>query len=148
RKVVECTDGVPLFVEEFVRTMVAAPSESNANRALTPMVPESLQDLLMARLDLMGAGKEVAQVAAVIGRAFTRELLQEIRGWEGPPLQHELDTLCRSAVLRPPAEDTNGEYLFQHALLRDAAYLSLLLSRRQQLHASVAGAMTRLYPRL
>jgi len=147
-EVVARTDGVPLFIEEFVRAMVVPGEAPSVDAAHVPLVPESLQDSLMARLDRMGAGKDVAQVASVIGRGFTEELLAAVLPLGEERLREELGALCDSSVLVPPHEDSHGEYLFQHALLRDAAYVSLLRSRRRELHAGVAAALTRLYPRL
>jgi len=148
-EVVAKTDGVPLFIEEFVRTMTG-PMQPDQRVTLTnqPLVPESLQDSLMARLDRLGTGKDVAQVASVIGRRFPQNLVAELLPLGPRELHDALGALCDAAVLRRVSKDEQEEYLFHHALLRDAAYLTLLHSRRRELHSRVAEAMARLYPEL
>jgi class 3 adenylate cyclase/tetratricopeptide (TPR) repeat protein len=135
-QIIDRTDGVPLFIEEVAKTLAASVAE----------VPATLQDSLMARLDQLGSAKEVAQVAAVIGREFSRELLAVISQLDERELSEALDRLTSSAVLfgrgRPPWRS----FTFKHALMEDAAYASLLRSRRQELHARLAGALERLYP--
>lgn len=154
------TDGVPLFVEELTRSVL----ESGLLRdegdrwaldgPLPPFaIPTTLQDSLMARLDRLAPVKEVAQVAAVIGREFRQGLLAAVVARGGDELCHALDRLVAAGlVLRRgegatcDAAEPSATYAFKHALVRDAAYQSLLRGRRKQLHARVAQVLEDRFP--
>ncbi|MBN9519423.1 protein kinase [bacterium] len=131
------TDGVPLFVEEFTRTLLEADGGAVAAHA----IPASLQDLLLARLDRLAADREVVQLAAVFGREFSFDVLRAAAGREEPALRAELGKLVAAEVLFRKGRAADGRYLFKHALIRDAAYQSLLKSRRQQFHARIADTL-------
>lgn len=135
-QVVERTDGVPLFIEEVTKTLAASVSQ----------VPATLQDSLMARLDQLGAAKELAQTAAVIGREFSRDLLAAVSSLDEPELNEALDKLTASAVVFGRGEPPWTAFTFKHALMEDAAYASLLRSKRLELHSRVADALERNYP--
>src|SRR5262249_51655182 len=99
-QVVAKTDGIPLFVEELVKTVLEAGLvQEEAGRyvltgPLPPLaIPASLQDALMARLDRLGAAKEVAQLGAVLGREFAYEVLRAIAPPDEVTLQHGLAQL-------------------------------------------------------
>jgi class 3 adenylate cyclase/tetratricopeptide (TPR) repeat protein len=127
-------DGVPLYIEE----MTAAIIETGAG---ADTVPASLQDSLMARLDRLGNAKEVAQVAAVIGREFELELLAAVVG-PGAPLNDAVDRLVAAELVfrRGP------RLTFKHALVQDVAYQSLLRSRRAELHGRIAEVFLGRFP--
>jgi class 3 adenylate cyclase/tetratricopeptide (TPR) repeat protein len=139
--IVSLADGVPLFIEECTKALESAPA---ANRSETP-IPLTLQDSLAARLDRLGVAKQVAQCAAVIGREFPRDLLGSLSGLDTSELTQALHRLLSSAVLhlRDPSEPES--YVFKHALVQEAAYGSLLRSRRQELHARVAQLLEESY---
>jgi class 3 adenylate cyclase/predicted ATPase len=132
-RVSERTGGVPLFVEEVTRLLLERGEEGGAH-----VIPPTLQQSLAARLDRLGEAREVAQVGAVLGRDFTYALLRVVGGADDPALQSALNRLADADLL--VAEDTGPEanYRFKHALIQDAAYDSLLKSRRQALHRSAA----------
>lgn len=136
RQVVDRTDGVPLFIEEVSKSLASSATE----------IPTTLQDSLMARLDQLGAAKEVAQTAAVIGREFPRELLAAISMLDDRELSDALDKLTSSAVLFGRGRPPWTAFTFKHALVEDAAYSSLLRGKRQELHCRVAEALERSYP--
>src|SRR5439155_22856640 len=104
--------------------------------------PASLHETMMARLDRQGpAVKEVAQAAACIGREFSRDLLAKICDMPFERMREGLARLETAQLVfcrRTPRED---QYVFKHALLRDAAYESLLKSKRQAIHARIVGAL-------
>jgi predicted ATPase len=101
-------------------------------------VPETLQSSLLARLARLGREiKEIAQLAAVIGREFGVALLSAVCGKPTDELVAALSQLAEGHILRP-AGTGPGTYVFRHALIQDAAYQSLLLSRRRLLHAKIA----------
>jgi class 3 adenylate cyclase/tetratricopeptide (TPR) repeat protein/ribosomal protein L40E len=129
---VERTGGVPLFIEEL--TLAVLEGGDTANRE----IPATLHDSLMARLDRLGAAKEVAQVGAVIGREFSYDLLHAVHPIDEADLQKALRNLADAELLfvRGIAPDAN--YQFKHALIRDAAYEALLKTRRRELHRRIA----------
>ena len=147
------TDGVPLFVEELTKTVL----ESGLLRdvgdhfelagPLAPLaIPASLQDSLMARLDRLAPVKEVAQIGAVIGREFSYELLAAVADRAEEELCAALDRLVSSELIFRRGTPPEAIYSFKHALVQDAAYQSLLKSRRQQLHARIARVLEERFP--
>jgi len=128
--VVERTSGVPLFVEELTRAVLA----SSDARPGAHAIPETLHDSLMARLDRLGAAKEVAQLAAVIGTEFSYELLQLISEIPEGELRTALIKLTDAELIYARGFPPEATYQFKHALIRDTAYDALLKSRRRELH--------------
>lgn len=144
-QIVARTDGVPLFVEELTKAVM----ESGLLRAvgnhfeligkLPPMaIPATLHDSLMARLDHLAPAKEIAQIGAVIGRNFSHDLLAAVAPHDEGKLQDALVQLCRSELIYCRGAPPEATYSFKHALVQDAAYSSLLRTRRQQMHARIA----------
>jgi class 3 adenylate cyclase/tetratricopeptide (TPR) repeat protein len=127
------TDGVPLFVEELTRSVMESAGEGS--------VPATLKDSLMARLDRLGGAREVAQIAAVIGRQFTFALLEAVAGKDNDELDDMLAKLVAAGIVFPEERGLERSFIFKHALVRDAAYESLLLMRRREWHARVAHAL-------
>jgi predicted ATPase len=108
-------------------------------RSLPPLaIPTTLQASLTARLDRLSPVREVAQIGAVVGREFHYELLRAVAGLPSQKLDEALDQLVRSELIFCRGEIPHAIYTFKHALVRDAAYESLLKSRRQQLHGQIA----------
>jgi len=147
------TDGVPLFIEELTKTIlnsgwVCEQSDRYTLAGSLPSsaIPATLQDSLVARLDRLAAAKEVAQMGAVIGREFAAELLLSISGWTEPVLAVALQRLIDSGLVFRRGTPPVARYVFKHALIQDAAYQSLLNTRRQQLHARTAQVLEQRYP--
>ncbi len=144
-------DGVPLFLEEATRMALELGADRlDTDVAALEVVPTSLQDLLMARLDGLGDAKAVAQVAAVVGREFTLSLLAallESGGFatDAATVTERLATLVESGLVRSHG---GGRYAFKHALVRDAAYASLWTSHRLTLHARVVTLLKERWPEL
>ncbi len=124
---------MPLFVEELTKAVLEAGTERSS-------VPPTLQDLLMARLDRLGRG-DLAQVAAVLGREFTRPMLQVLSGAGNDELDRDLGRLVEAGLIFPRGQRGEERFSFKHALLQEAAYESLLKSRRQVLHEAVGRAL-------
>jgi class 3 adenylate cyclase len=144
-QIVAKTDGVPLFVEELTKTVLEAgfldekPDRYVLSGPLPPLaIPATLQDSLMARLDRLSPVKEVAQIGACIGREFPYELLAAVSPLRDNELQDALSQLTNSELIFRRGTPPEATYSFKHALVQDAAYESLLKSRRQQLHTSIA----------
>ena len=120
-------DGVPLFVEEMLKTLTLADAQSTA--VSTPAVPPTLEGLLTERLDRLPDLGDVIDVASVIGRDFDRELLEELAPLGAADLDPALALLTAQGVLRPVA-GTRSRFEFTHTLLQEAAYSRLLRRRR------------------
>jgi class 3 adenylate cyclase/predicted ATPase len=127
------TGGVPLFVEEVTRLLLER-GEQGGMQA----IPPTLQQSLMARLDRLGAAREVAQIGSVIGRDFSYSLLRALAAMKDGALQAALERLAEADILLVQGLPPESEYRFKHALIQDAAYENLLKSRRQVLHRAVA----------
>lgn len=142
------TEGVPLFVEELTKMIL----ESNLlvekadgyelSESLSPMsIPSTLQDSLLARLDHLGDVKELVQVGAVLGRDFSFEMLNAVLDSKGNNMEASLSQLIDTEIFYRQGLGQHAIYRFKHALIQDAAYESLLKSRRQQLHHQVASVL-------
>ena len=143
-EIVERTDGIPLFVEEMTKAVLEAESEGEARKTTAGVpspalaVPASLHASLMARLDRLGPAKEMAQIGAVIGREFSHALLAAVAHKDENALQSGLDALTSAGLLFRQGVPPSATYLFKHALVRDAAYGTLLREPRRALHARIA----------
>ncbi len=134
-QLVNRADGVPLFVEELTRLALEAGQLNELSpRDVPSSIPPALYGFLLARLDHLGAAKEVAQLAATIGREFDYALLRAISPLAETALQHALHRLLSAGLVYREGE----KFLFKHALIRDAAYHSLLKSKRQEYHQKIA----------
>ena len=99
-------------------------------------MPTTLQASLIARFDRLPAARQVAQIGAVIGREFAHSLLAAVAKVPEAQLTHGLDTLVASGLAFRRGMPPDADYTFKHALVRDAAYNTLLRGQRQELHAS------------
>ena len=152
-QIVAKTDGVPLFVEELTKAVLESGliRERDEHYELTgplpPLaIPSTLQDSLAARLDRLGSAREIAQLAATFGRDFSYDLLRAISSDADADLQKALATLVEAEVLYRRGLLSHARYFFKHALIRDAAYESLLKSKRQQIHSRVARVLEEQFP--
>jgi class 3 adenylate cyclase len=130
-EIVEHADGVPLFIEEFVRAI-------SAREAGADGIPITLRDSLMSALDTLGAGRTVALCASVFGRGFEYRQLQVLLGLHDAQLTPALAALVRAQVLVQTGAMPIASFEFRHVLLRDTAYHTLLKSERARWHRRVA----------
>jgi tetratricopeptide (TPR) repeat protein len=144
-QIVSKTDGVPLFVEELTKMVIESDLLEERNGRyeligpLPPLaIPSTLQDSLAARLDRLGSAREIAQLAATIGREFSYELLRAIAPANEVDLQKALSALVEADVLYRRGVAVQARYFFKHALIRETSYESLLKSKRQQVHSRIA----------
>ena len=135
----ERTGGVPLYVEEVTRLLLERGEQGGAQA-----IPPTLQQSLAARLDRLGTARETAQIGAVLGRGFSYALLQSVAGLDEGALQASLDRLAQADILFVEGDGPQANYRFKHALIQDAAYDSLLKSRRQALHAQAAETLSQI----
>jgi class 3 adenylate cyclase/tetratricopeptide (TPR) repeat protein len=142
-EIVARTDGVPLFLEELTKTVLESGLLADAQtHPLPPLaIPATLHDSLMARLDRLAPVKEVAQIGAAIGREFGYPLLAAVAPLPEPDLQQALQQLIDAELVFRRGTPPQATYSFKHALVQEAAYGSLLRSRRQQLHARIAALL-------
>jgi class 3 adenylate cyclase/tetratricopeptide (TPR) repeat protein len=149
------TDGVPLFVEELTKSILESGELKDAGdhyeyagsaRAVT--IPATLRDSLMARLDRFMPVKEIAQIGAAIGREFSYELIAAVAPMPPAQLDDALVQLSASGLAFRRGTPPDAIYTFKHALVQDAAYDSLLKSRRQELHAKIARMIEQRFPNI
>ena len=149
------TDGVPLFVEELTKSILESGGlretgdhyeYTGSARAVT--IPATLRDSLMARLDRFMPVKEIAQIGAAIGREFSYELIEAVAPMPQAQLDDTLAQLTASGLAFRRGTPPDAVYTFKHALVQDAAYDSLLKSRRQELHAKIARVIEQRFPNI
>jgi len=152
-QILDKTDGVPLFVEELTKAVLESELLQDVGDqyvAIGPLptfaVPATLLDSLTARLDRLGPAKEIAQIAAVIGREFSYPLLAAVVPLSANSLRAALARLVASELIFVSAGLPNETYTFQHAIVQDAAYAMLPRQKRQQLHGRVADALENSFP--
>lgn len=147
------TEGVPLFVEELTRMVLESGmllekenrfELAGAVNALS--IPSTLQDSLLARLDRLSPVKEIVQVGAVLGREFSFEIIQAVTQQNPDSLEQALHRLTDAELLYLKEQGEQTMYQFKHALIQDAAYESMLKSRRHQLHQQVAQVLEQQFP--
>jgi class 3 adenylate cyclase len=147
------TDGVPLFVEELTKSILESGELTEAGdhyeyggsaRAVT--IPVTLRDSLMARLDRFMPVKEIAQIGAAIGREFSYELIAAVAPMPQAQLDDSLLRLSESGLAFRRGTPPDAVYTFKHALVQDAAYDSLLKSRKQELHGKIARVIEQRFP--
>jgi class 3 adenylate cyclase len=152
RTLLERAAGTPLWLEELVRTLVdrgiLAAQDGRwqlPGDIATIELPDSLQALIVARIDRLGPARPTLQVASVIGRRFGRTVLERVAETTAR-LDADLTQAQRADLVRELPAHLDREYDFKHVLVRDAAYATLLHRRRRALHRRVAEAVEQLYP--
>jgi predicted ATPase len=139
---------VPLFAEELIRTVLEShPAPPDGGELPELEIPETLQDSLMARLDALGPVKELAQLGAVLGREFSYDLLLAVSPLKDAELRAALAKAVREELFYQRGIPPEASYLFKHALLRDAAYQSVLRSARRRHHARIGETLVQRMPR-
>lgn len=151
--IVSKTDGIPLFVEELTLALIetgALVVENNAyvfKGSLTSLtIPVTLRDSLTARLDLLGKAKSLAQLSSVFGRTLSLNYLRILSGYDEARLQEYLEQLVNAGILVKNEAPSDILYVFKHALIQEAAYLSIPRAKRQAYHAEVAEMYEKHFP--
>jgi predicted ATPase len=152
-QIVDRTDGVPLFIEELTKSVIETGMVAEAGdhyAAIGPVaplaIPASLHASLLARLDRLAATREVAQIAAALGRQFSHELISAVTPISSQQLDDALDQLVIAELIFRRGSPPDAEYTFKHALVQDAAYGTLLKGRRQQIHKRIANTLQERFP--
>jgi predicted ATPase len=152
-QIIEKADGVPLFIEELTSSTLSAPLQTEATSARTAQpallrVPETLSDALMERLDRVAPSRRVVQIAAVIGREFSYDLLAAASRLNEEDMVSVLSQLEQADIIYRVGISPSVRFAFKHVLLRDAIYDTLLRSKRQQVHSDIAAILKNDYPEL
>ncbi|HTA46112.1 MAG TPA: adenylate/guanylate cyclase domain-containing protein [Bryobacteraceae bacterium] len=154
-QIVARSEGIPLFVEEITKAVLelgVLVERENRFETFGPfppgLIPSTVQGSLTARLDRLGSAKAIAQVAATIGREFSFALLSAVAEDSEAVLRRGLERLTGAELLSRIEELPEETYLFKHALVRDAAYQSLLKKSRRALHQRIAEALTSRFPEI
>jgi class 3 adenylate cyclase/predicted ATPase len=154
-QIIDRTDGVPLFVEELTKAVVESGMLTDAGDRYTPTgptpalaIPASLQASLLARLDRLAPVREVAQIGAALGRQFSHELIAAVASMSPAQLDDALAQLVGAELIYRRGTPPDAAYTFKHALVQDAAYSTLLRSRRLQLHAHIAATLEGRFPEI
>ncbi len=152
-QIIEKADGLPLFVEELTNSTLSAISRTRGDVASPEQgallkVPETLSDAFMERLDSVAPSRRLAQIAAVIGREFSYNLLSAASQIDEDDMQSALSLLEQADIIYRVGISPFVRFAFKHVLLRDAIYNSLLKSRRQQIHADIATILEHDFPEL
>jgi class 3 adenylate cyclase/tetratricopeptide (TPR) repeat protein len=134
-RIVERTDGVPLYLEELTRTLAEGAARTGEAGADSMTIPETLKDSLAARLDQLGRAKRAAQLGAVLGRQFRHDVLLALSGLDAEVLAGQTAQVLAAGLANRVGFGDEAVYTFHHALIQDAAYESLLRSERRSLHA-------------
>jgi predicted ATPase len=147
------TDGVPLYIEALTENVLESGllTEGNDSFSLKASlkelpIPDSLQALLMERVDRLGPAKNIVQTGAAIGREFTYELLQATVEATDGQLKNALDLFVASGLIFQEGEIPLATYHFKHALVQDAAYSTLPKKPRRVLHSRIAKALESRFP--
>ena len=149
-EIIARADGVPLFIEELSKAVMesgVATRDGDGVRQQKVVVPATLQDSLMARLDRMSLAKPVAQLAAVLGRGFTFQLLSAVAPKNWRPIDAALEALTSAEIILPVPE-AQSSFQFKHALLQDVAYNSLLKTTRRDYHGQIAHVIVEQFPKM
>jgi tetratricopeptide (TPR) repeat protein len=154
-QIVERTDGVPLFIEELTKTILEsglvreAEGRYELTGPLPPLaIPSTLHASLLARLDRLASVKDVAQTGAAIGREFSYALIAAVAALPEKDLNAALAQLVDAELIYRRGVPPDATYQFKHALVQDAAYASLVRSRRQQLHGLIGRALVEQFPEI
>jgi class 3 adenylate cyclase/DNA-binding response OmpR family regulator/predicted ATPase len=147
-QIISKADGIPLFVEELTKVVlesvllrVAGDRYVINSLSPAPVIPTTLLCSLTARLDRLGPSKEIAQIGAVIGREFSYRLLAAVASSDDVSLQAALSHIAACQLILVRGEPPTSTYIFKHALVQDAAYGTLVRSKRQQLHQGIADVL-------
>ncbi len=153
RQIVAKGEGVPLYIEELTKAVLESgflaqrDGRFELTGALPPVaIPASLQESLAARLDRLGPLKEVAQIAAAIGKEFSYELIAAVAEWPDRDLESALRQLVEAELLFCRGTPPDAVYSFKHALVQDAAYQALVRERRKALHERIARVLASDFP--
>ncbi len=139
-QIVERSDGVPLYAEELTKSVLESVS-ARTGGSFDHVIPQTLESSLISRLDRLTDAKDIAQVGAVIGREFSHEMIIAVLEEDSPAVIEKLDRLVKSGLVVRRGAPPSAIYTFKHSLVQDAAYSTILRSRRRRLHERIVEVM-------
>jgi len=144
-QIIERCDGVPLYMQEICRRLDMDRREGRSVQF--DELPKGLLGLLASRIDQLEGDREIAHVAAVLGKRFRLDFLQECSGWEKPRLSQAIEHMRQLEIIEPvDKEGGEPEHQFSHQLLQEAAYLSCPRDVRVKLHQQVVTLIEERFP--
>jgi class 3 adenylate cyclase/tetratricopeptide (TPR) repeat protein len=147
------TEGVPFFIEEFVKSLQGLDILKTDNGKArftedrqTNAIPSTIQDMIMARVDrLSDDTKAVLQASTAIEREFSHDLIRAVTVLPEEELLSHLSTLKDAELLYERGVYPQSVYIFRHALTREVVYASILTDRRRTLHHQIGTAIEAMY---
>ncbi len=153
RQVLEKTEGVPFYIEEFVRSIkdfsLAGKHGEGTGKidADTLRIPSTIQDIIMARIDILPEeARQIVKTGSAIEREFSHALISKAAGLEPGNLESGLAALKKAELIYQRGVGPDAAYIFNHALTMEVVYASLLSSQKQQIHSNVGRAIEALHP--
>jgi len=146
--IVQRSDGIPLFVEELAAAILSQRNSGGHENLLASQLPMTLRDLLLAHLDHVGSAKKTAQWAALLGREFSDTILSAVVPYDEQYLRDDLRRLSEADLVHIRGRSNRLNYAFKHALIRDAAYASMLHRDRQDRHRRIAETLESRFPQI
>jgi tetratricopeptide (TPR) repeat protein len=151
--IIEKTEGVPFFLEEFIRSLQRLDVIKKSGKRVflqrdprSVEIPSTIQDIIMAKVDsLCQRAKELLQAGAAIEREFSYILIRQIAGIEESDLLSYLEDLKAVELIYERDLYPNNTYVFRHAMTRDVIYDSILEKTRKQLHERIGIAIEQLW---
>lgn len=151
QRIADRADGIPLFAEELVRMLSESALVELEDRfsLAGPLpdaaIPSTLRELLAARLDRLGRARQTAQIASALGREFDAALVSAVSASEGAA-REDLEVLLGAGLIHRKRRQRDSTMVFEHALIRDAAYESLPPAARRDTHARIAAVLVERFP--
>jgi tetratricopeptide (TPR) repeat protein len=136
-RAVETADGVPLFVEQLVRSLVDQGQRDHRRRRNAPDMPLILAEMMSERLDRLPRGRRIVQAAACLGRSFKPEFLAALLREDIRHIAETLELLVEAEILQPKRFGVELQYEFRHALLQRMARDSIFDPERRAMHAKI-----------
>ncbi|MDN6297363.1 MAG: AAA family ATPase [Halomonas sp.] len=145
-QIIERCDGVPLYLQEICRRLDMDRREGRTVQL--DALPNGIFGLLASRIDQLGGNRDVAHVAAILGRRFRLDFLAACSELEPAVLQHALEQMLKLEIIEPAGDRQSAlkEYQFSHQLLQEAAYLSCPRDVRTRLHQQVVTLIEERFP--
>jgi class 3 adenylate cyclase/predicted ATPase len=145
-QIIARSDGNPLFIEELTKAVLTANLNGASGDTLTDRIPETLRDSLIAKLDRLQGARDILQIGAAIGREFREDLLEAVTALDRTDLLYQLDQAITGDLLNRHTSASGTVYVYKHALVQDAAYGTILHSRRRDIHKRIAEALEMHFP--
>lgn len=140
-KAVEAAEGVPLFLEQLVISLIDERARGRAPHRTVGGVPLMLAELMSERLDRRPGARRIAQAAACIGRSFTPEFLVALLKDDSAKVHEGLESLVEAEILLPRRYGGEIRYEFRHALLQRLAQESMVQTERRAMHGRIIEAL-------